>query len=379
MSTHRKTDDHHEPDDPDIAQAMRARRQELGLSVLEMAARAAVSEQTWRNYEAGRTQVRGDKQAGVWEALEWEPPIHVAALDGLRAALRGGATSAGPGGAMPIGPGSFGPGSDGPGSFGPGFDGPGGFGTAFGVPGYDIPDEAYDPFEGLDAEDLAAQAAADLPVPDWDDIPTVLSEVYSQRLARTLGEDAARCFALGTFLFDMSVAEDLEGLASLPRGAHLGQLDETHIGSTLPQLWLTRYDYEFVFQLRGTARDMTLRLTDAGPASAEPLVRTMADAIVLHDIFNLGGVIADSRGAGIDEDRWEAWVDALSGPDQPAHALIAMGLVPPADAPDHFNNWFAPLPAPFIPDWDGARDGSSPTTAPAAPGDATVTPLRRSH
>ena len=353
MSPRRKNDDRHEPDDPDIAQEMRERRQELGLSVSAMAARAGVSEQTWRNYEYGRTQVRGDKQMGVWEALEWEPPTHWRDLAGLRAILQGGA--------MPAGLGA------GQSDFGAGFDGP----------DFDIPDEVFDAFEGSDTEDAAAQAA-DLPIPDWDYIPTVFSEVYSPRLTRMLGEDAARCFALGTFLFDMSVAEDLEGLASLPRGAHLGQLDETHIGSTLPQLWLTRYDYEFVFQLRGTARDMTLRLTDAGPADGEPLVRTMADALVLHDIFNLGGVIADSRGADIDEDRWEGWVDALSGPDQPAHALIAMGLVPPAEAPGHFDNWFKPLPDPFVPDWDGASDGSGSTTA-SGPADSTVTPLRRSH
>ncbi|WP_136313038.1 helix-turn-helix domain-containing protein [Actinomyces procaprae] len=362
MSPRRKHDDHHEPDDPDIAQAMRERRQELGLSVSAMAARAGVSEQTWRNYEAGRTQVRGDKQAGVWEALEWEPPTHWEDLSGLRAILQGGATSAGPGSAMPMGMG-------GPGSFG---------GPGFGGPGFDIPDESYDAFEGLDAEELAAQAAAELHIPDWDDIPTVLSEVYSQQLARTLGEDAARCFALGVFLYDMSITENLESLAELPGGTHLGELDETHIGSTLPQLWLTRYDYEFVFQLRGTARDMTLRLTDAGPADGEPLVRTMAEALVLHDIFNLGGVIADSRGANVPEDRWEGWVDALSGPDQPAHALIAMGLVPPAEAPGHFDNWFKPLPDPFVPDWDGASDGSGSTTA-SGPADSTVTPLRRSH
>ncbi|MDU0349085.1 helix-turn-helix transcriptional regulator [Actinomyces sp. MRS3W] len=334
MSPNRTTDTPHEPDDPDIAEAMRARREELGLSVREVAARAGVSEQTWRNYEAGRTQVRGDKQIGVWEALAWEPPTAWDGLADLAAMLQGG-----------------GPMSE------------------------DLGD--LEDYLGS-MEEEAAQAAADLPIPDWDDIPTVLSEVYSPRLARMLGEDAARCFALGTFLFDMSVAEDLEGLAELPRGTHLGQLDETHIGTTLPQLWLTRYDYEFVFQLRGTARDLSLRLVGAVPAANEPLVRNVADALVLHDIFNLGGVIADSRGADIDEARWEGWVDALSGRDQPAHALIAMGLVPPADAPEHFDNWFQPLPSPFIPDWDGVGSGSGTTTA-SGPADGTVTPLRRSH
>ncbi|MDO4901574.1 DNA-binding transcriptional regulator [Actinomyces sp.] len=363
MSPRRKNDDRHEPDDPDIAQAMRERRQELGLSVSAMAARAGVSEQTWRNYEYGRTQVRGDKQMGVWEALEWEPPTHWKDLSGLRAILQGGATSAGLGGAMPMGPGSF----------GAGFDGPG-----FGGPGFDIPDEAYDAFDGLDAEDLAAQAAAELPIPDWDDIPTVLSEVYSQQLARTLGEDAARCFALGVLLYDMSITENLESLAELPGGTHLGELDETHVGSTLPQLWLTRYDYEFVFQLRESFRDMTRRLVSGGIAPGEPMARTIADILVLHDTFTLGGTIANSRGADVPEDRWEGWVDALSGPDQPAHMLVAMGLIPPTDAPEHFDNWFKPLPGPFIPDWDDASGGPDSSTAPA-PGDATVTPLHRRH
>ncbi|WP_158247687.1 helix-turn-helix domain-containing protein [Actinomyces qiguomingii] len=353
MSPRRKNNDHHEPDDPDIAQAMRARRQELGLSVSAMAARAGVSEQTWRNYEYGRTQVRGDKQMGVWEALEWEPPTHWKDLAGLRAILQAGTTSAGPGGAMPMGSGSFGP-------------------------GFDIPDEAFAAFEDLDPEELAAQAAADLPVPDWDDIPTVLSEVYSQRLARTLGEDAARCFALGVLLYDMSITENLESMAELPRGTHLGELDDTHIGSTLPQLWLTRYDYEFVFQLRESFRDMTRRLVSGVTTDDDPMACTIAEILVLHDVFNLGGTIAASRGAGIDEDRWEGWVDALSGPDRPAHMLVAMGMIPPADAPEHFDNWFKPLPGPFTPDWGGAQDGAGATTA-ADRGDATVTPLRRGH
>lgn len=92
------------------------------------------------------------------------------------------------------------------------------------------------------------------------------------------------------------------------------------------------------------------------------------DLPVRHVRFNLGGVIADSRGADIDEDRWEGWVDALSGPGQPAHMHIAMGLIPPADAPEHFDNWFKPLPNPFVPDWEGTHDGSGTTAVPGRPG-----------
>ena len=66
--------DRHEPDAPDIVQATRARREELGLSVSQMSERAGVSARTWRSYEAGRSRVRADKQDSVWDALGWELP-----------------------------------------------------------------------------------------------------------------------------------------------------------------------------------------------------------------------------------------------------------------------------------------------------------------
>ena len=44
-------------------------------------------------------------------------------------------------------------------------------------------------------------------------------------------------------------------------------------------------------------------------------------------------------------------------------------MIPPADSPEHFDNWFAPLADPFVPDWgvqappesdDGARERRVP-------------------
>ena len=76
-----------------------------------------------------------------------------------------------------------------------------------------------------------------------------------------LGQGAARCFAPGAFLYDRSPAEDLDGLGELPRGPRPGELEDTRIGATLPNLWLTRYDYELVFRMRRAARLLCLRLT----------------------------------------------------------------------------------------------------------------------
>ncbi len=292
----------HDPYDPAIGEDMRDRRRQLGLSVQQMAQLAGVTEQTWRNYEAGRTQVRGDKQEQVWDALGWHLPTWEE-----RIALTG------------------------------------------------IYDDA---------------PTDDLGVPPWDKIPTMLAVAYSPLLASTLGERAARCFALGSFLYHQAVEENLRDLALLPRGAHLGLLDESHIADTLPALWLTRYDYEFVFQMRAVAMDLTRRLHDGAPAPAEPLVRSMAEALVLHDILALGAVIAShdlliEDNTTVEEEEWEGWVDSLCGPDQPVHWLIATALVPPPNAPEHIDNWFAALERPYVPNWTAKATKSD--------GGATVT------
>jgi len=319
---------HHEPDDPDIAVAMRARREELGLSIQEMARHAEVSEQSWRNYEQGRTRVREDKQPAVWRALGWEWPN-----------ARSGPAW---------------------------LDAP----ELLGLLDSDDEEAIRRVLENPETLDAVMRGAGGrLGLPAWDDIPSALAKGCSPLLVATLGEDAARCFALGADLYDRSLTEDLEGLAGLPRGTHLGELVENHIRQTLPELWLTRYDYEFVHQLRGLCRIMQYRLVEKGINAREPLVRSLAEALVLHDIITLGAVMAASLGRSFDVDEWEGWVNALSGPDEPAHRLVTTVMAPPPDAAEHFENWFAALDDPFIPAWpspDSSRGG----------GTATVTQLR---
>ena len=326
----------HEPTDPDIAEAMRDRRIELGLTVQEIAERAGVSEQTWRNYERGRTQARGDKQLGVWEALDWEPPRHWAPVTVLENAL--GILADGQGGG---------------------------------------PQSAMSPFDypwADGSEPRSAEAALDgLGLPDWDEIPDALDS-YSLLVERTLGEDAARCYALGAHLYDRLLSEDLEALTEMPRGTHVGELDISHISGTLPALWMTRYDYEFLFQLRGLGQVTTHRLVEEIVAPDEPLVRTLAEAVVVHDIFTLGGMTASSLGKEFDDEEWEGWVNELSGPHEPAHLLLSTILVPPPDAAIHIDHWFDPLTDPFIPRWNIAGTATAEEGTGAR---ATVTRLHR--
>lgn len=189
-----------------------------------------------------------------------------------------------------------------------------------------------------------------------------------------LGQGAARCFAPGAFLYDRSPAEDLDSSGELPRGPRPGELEDTRIAATLSNLWLIRYDCELVFRMRRAARLPCLRLTgEEELADDEPLVRSMAEALALHDVFDLGCTIGSAtHGVLVERETWEEWVDALSGPDRPARRAIYTMMIPPADSPEHFDNWFAPFADPFVPDW-GAQ------APPESDDDAIVVDLGRNQ
>lgn len=55
---------------PKLAESIRGRRQELGLTIEEAATRAGVGTKTWCRYEAGES-IRQDKAKGICKALNW--------------------------------------------------------------------------------------------------------------------------------------------------------------------------------------------------------------------------------------------------------------------------------------------------------------------
>ena len=160
---------------------MRARREELGLSVSQMSKHAGVSAQTRRNYEAGRSRVRADKQDSVWDALGWEPPSPWSALRAMTGTRRGGSEQR--------------PRQSKSGRSRPD-PGPLGLIDEMDDEGFVIDDDIEDAVKallnpsGLLGE-LAQEDAEALHIPDWDGISTGLATGCSPRLAGMLGERAA--------------------------------------------------------------------------------------------------------------------------------------------------------------------------------------------
>ena len=75
-------------------------------------------------------------------------------------------------------------------------------------------------------------------------------EAWSSYLAKKYGEAAAISFAIGSDLLYDYVKEDLEALSGMPRGTHIGQLSSSMLKDILPEQFLMRYDYDFVYRLK---------------------------------------------------------------------------------------------------------------------------------
>ncbi|MDO4536791.1 MAG: helix-turn-helix transcriptional regulator [Coriobacteriales bacterium] len=73
---------------------------------------------------------------------------------------------------------------------------------------------------------------------------------WSSQLKEEFGAATAAFFAVGSDIVLDYANEDVKTLSSMPRGTHLGEIGTSWLVDNLPEQFLTRYDYEFVFALR---------------------------------------------------------------------------------------------------------------------------------
>ncbi len=317
-------------DDPGLPALIRERREALGLSLSAMADRAEVSVQTWRNYESGRTTPREDKAPRIWAALGWRlvwPDPWGGLLDGDS--------------------------DDDFATWMDSFD-PHQLSALLG----DSPearDLRSDQFTRELLETAGVSTAKRLPA--WDRDPEDCRRSYSPLLADTLGVAGAHTFALGADLLREAMRENLEELAAMPRGTHLGQLEESAILDALPSRWTMRYDFEFVMHLYSQAEDLCDRLVVHPIDAGQPLVRSVAEAMLLQRIFIVGGTVGAAQGHTEAADRMRDWFQALAGTADVdlVDPLFAVNYHPSPDELFHVDHWFDEFDAPFVPDWGAER------------------------
>lgn len=78
------------------------------------------------------------------------------------------------------------------------------------------------------------------------------NEAWSESICDRFGEAVAISFVIGSEIVLDYLKEDLRELSALPKGTHVGQLPVSMIKHLLPEQFLMRYDYSFLYCLKTT-------------------------------------------------------------------------------------------------------------------------------
>ena len=217
----------------ELGEAIRRRREELGLTIEQAAIRARIGQKTWSRYESGES-IRQDKVRSVCAALGWKT------LE-----------------------------------------------------------------EGLSV-DIDSQEEA-IFLKSFNES----NQGWSPYLARMYGRKTAVTFCLGSEILGDELRLDLEQLATKPKGTHLGELDISMTLAYLPEQFVPRYDYDFVYRLR--ARLEYLRIVLRGCDHFAP--QTVADELLLHMIETEAEMLMEYWEEEADDELSEAWVAEVCGDD----------------------------------------------------------------
>jgi transcriptional regulator with XRE-family HTH domain len=160
-------------------------------------------------------------------------------------------------------------------------------------------------------------------------------EAWSNTLAEKYGRSCALAFAIGYDLLSDHLNEDLGELACEPRGTHLGQLSGSWLNGSLPEQFIPRYDYDFVYALKSSIIFLRTKFTE-GNLCAESVLEELA----LYLIFCEGTSSFDMDQTSADkDDRWQDWLDDILGDLDIDLFLFTPGFILTPRIIYHFDHW----------------------------------------
>lgn len=232
----------------ELANAIKRRRIELGLTIEEAAERAGVGTKTWCRYETGAA-IRQDKYKGVCKALNW----------------------------------------------------------------HSFPNESYP--ENADIEKLK------------------LHEAWSKYIASQFGEDAAAAFVLGSDILLDDIQQDMQELASMPRGTHLGQISVSLLAESLPPQFLMRYDYDFLYAMYTEL----LHIRAAANNGNKFVLHSVLDELLVYLAIEEAGILVDD-GSFSPVGDWDKWIYDVFG-DEDIITFLYSNLYLSQNDEYHFDSW----------------------------------------
>ena len=160
-------------------------------------------------------------------------------------------------------------------------------------------------------------------------------KAWSVELAEQFGPVCARVFASGSDILLDEITEDLESLASMPPGSHLGQLSFSWLDGSLPAQFVPRYDYELVYGLQAAVSALRARFAE-GVLVAE----TVLEEIALYLVFQKADIQKDLEMEDFGEDDdWREWLGSILGDLDVEWLLYDSGWDLTDRIAYHFDHW----------------------------------------
>jgi transcriptional regulator with XRE-family HTH domain len=169
------------------------------------------------------------------------------------------------------------------------------------------------------------------------------NEAWCPFLNERFGEYAAVSFIIGSEILLDEINDDLKELAKMPKGSHIGEIPASALSDILPQQFLVRYDYEFLWTLRNILQHFRY----IAPRATKMQAHSVAEELVLYLIVEKSRMLMDEIVSAVeiscdehDYESWDEWAfDLFDDMDIATFLYSDLILLTPGDT-YHFDNWF---------------------------------------
>jgi transcriptional regulator with XRE-family HTH domain len=168
------------------------------------------------------------------------------------------------------------------------------------------------------------------------------SETWSPYLEEHYGKYAALSFVIGSDILLDEINDDLAALSNMPKGSHIGEIPSSLISPIMPEQFLVRYDYEFMFALRQTL----IWFRKNAPHTKNIIAHSVIDELVLYLIQEESESFVEEMESNLDTDEeddftdWKGWAfDIFDDMDIVSYLYSDLDSLSPDDT-YHFDNWF---------------------------------------
>jgi transcriptional regulator with XRE-family HTH domain len=167
-------------------------------------------------------------------------------------------------------------------------------------------------------------------------------DTWSPYLEKHFGKYAALSFVIGSSILLDEINENLAALSKMPRGSHIGEIPDSFISSIMPEQFLVRYDYEFIFALR----QILIWFRKTASHTDSIIAHRVIDELILHLIeeeseFFMEDIDFDADSED-DYSDWRGWAfEIFDDMDIVTYLFSDLNPLSPIHT-YHFDNWFKP-------------------------------------